>query len=367
MARRHHSWHLLSMPFVFRCLVLTALLVSLALAAPARAQSLVQTGPLSFAPLVRHVTPAVVSIAVRMTVPTSEATEMPAGVRGSALEKSFLKKHKSEQMAGAGAGFILDPSGIIVTNNHVVGSADQIMVTLSDGTKLPAHLIAHDELTDIAVIKVNAGHPLPFVPWGDSRQVQVGDWILAAGNPFGLGGSVTAGIVSARGREIGAGPFDDFFQLDAPINPGNSGGPAFNMMGQVIALNTAIVSPTGGSVGIGFAIPAEIAAHIVDDLRTKGHVDRGWLGVTLDEPSHKRPGAVIATISPQGPAGRAGIKQGDLITSINGDIVTTPRDLILAVAGINPGGAAHLKVRRQKQIMDITLTVGRRPPETAKP
>ena len=209
-------------------------------------------------------------------------------------------------MIGAGSGFILDPSGIIVTNNHVVGNADKILVELTDGTELSAHLLGSDELTDIAVIKVDAGHPLPAVAWGDSRAVQVGDWIMAAGNPFGLGASVTAGIVSARGRDIGAGPFDDFFQLDAPINPGNSGGPTFNMSGQVVALNTAIVSPTGGSVGIGFAIPAEIASRIVDELLSKGRVDRGWLGVEVDTAGHRRTGASIASVDRGGPAARAG-------------------------------------------------------------
>ncbi len=340
-----------------------AVLLMLASPGAASAQGLVQTGPLTFAPLVRKVTPAVVSIAVRMNVPATDATEIPAQLRGTPFEKNFRKRQKHEQMAGAGAGFILDPSGIIVTNNHVVGRATDIMVTLSDGTKLPATLVGQDELTDIAVIKVNGGHPLPAVSWGDSRQVQVGDWILAAGNPFGLGGSVTAGIVSARGRDIGAGPFDDFFQLDAPINPGNSGGPAFNMQGQVIALNTAIVSPTGGSVGIGFAIPSDIVSHIVDDLRSKGHVDRGWLGVQLDTVQHKRAGAVITSVTVGGPADHAGIHAGDLITAINGEHVSTTRDLILAVAAINPGGVARLKLHRQKQTLDKTVTVGRRKPD----
>ena len=157
---------------------------------------------------------------------------------------------------GAGSGFIIDPSGVIVTNNHVVDHADKIVVSLTDGRQLPANVLGSDELTDVAVIKVDAPDPLPSVTWGDSRQVEVGDWILAAGNPFGLGGSVTAGIVSAEGRDLGSGPFDNFLQLDAPINPGNSGGPVFNMDGQVIGVTTAIVSPTGGSVGIGFAIPS---------------------------------------------------------------------------------------------------------------
>jgi serine protease Do len=333
---------------------------------PARAQPLVQTGPLSFAPLVRRVVPAVVNIAVRMNITDTAAAEaMPPELKGTPFEKTFRDKLKArhEQMIGAGSGFVLDPSGIIVTNNHVVGNADKILVSFTDGTELPAHIIGTDELTDIAVIKVESGQALPAVPWGDSRAVQVGDWILAAGNPFGLGGSVTAGIVSARGRDIGAGPFDDFFQLDAPINPGNSGGPSFNMQGQVIALNTAIVSPTGGSVGIGFAIPSEIAESIVDKLLANGHVDRGWLGVTVDNSSHRHAGAAIAEVNKGGPAARAGLRAGDLVTAINGEPVGSTRELVRAVSAVNPGTVARLRVRRGNQTMELAVVVGRRPPE----
>ena len=327
---------------------------------------LVQTGPLTFAPLVRRVVPAVVNIAVRMSEGEPGApAAVPPELKGTPFEKSFRDKLRAhhEPMIGAGSGFILDPSGIIVTNNHVVGNADKIVVSLTDGTELPAHLLGTDELTDIAVIKVEAGHPLPAVSWGDSRKMEVGDWIMAAGNPFGLGGSVTAGIVSARGRDIGAGPFDDFFQLDAPINPGNSGGPSFNMSGQVIALNTAIVSPTGGSVGIGFAIPSEIASKIVAELLAKGKVDRGWLGVEVDTSGRKRAGAAIASVDKGGPAQRAGLRAGDLVTAINGERVESTRELIRDVSSVNPGNTAHLRVRRQSQTLDITVTVGRRPPE----
>jgi serine protease Do len=340
----------------------------------ARAQAampaLVQTGPLTFAPLVRRVVPAVVNIAVRMSVSEQTASnDMPPELKGTPFEKTFRDhlKNRREQMIGAGSGFILDPQGIIVTNNHVVGNADKILVSLTDGTELPAHLLGTDELTDIAVIKVDAGHLLPSVGWGDSRAVQVGDWIMAAGNPFGLGGSVTAGIVSARGRDIGAGPFDDFFQLDAPINPGNSGGPTFNMAGQVIALNTAIVSPTGGSVGIGFAIPSEIAERIVSELLSKGRVDRGWLGVEVDTANHRKSGAAIASVDHGGPAARAGLKPGDVVMSINGDRVDNPRQLIREVSSVNPGGVARLRVRRSNQTLDLSVTVARRPPESPVP
>ena len=338
-------------------------------AGPAAAQPLVQTGPLTFAPLVRRVVPAVVNIAVHMNISDSAAAAaMPPELKGTPFEKTFRDKLKGrrEQMIGAGSGFVLDPTGIIVTNNHVVGNAEKILVSFTDGSELPAHIIGTDALTDIAVIKVEADHPLPAVSWGDSRAMQVGDWIMAAGNPFGLGGSVTAGIVSARGRDIGAGPFDDFFQLDAPINPGNSGGPSFNMSGQVIALNTAIVSPTGGSVGIGFAIPSEIASRVVAELLAKGHVDRGWLGVVVDDTEHHRAGASIAEVTKGGPAARGGLRPGDVVTSINGERVETTHELVRDVSAVNPGTVAHLHVRRGTDSVDLSVVVGKRPSDTGE-
>ncbi len=320
------------------------------------AEPLVQTGPLSFAPLVRKVVPAVVNIAVRMDAATEPH------IRGTPTPKP---RAKPEQIDAAGSGFIVDPDGVIVTNNHVVATATAIVVSLGDGSELPARLIGADELTDIAVIRVNAGHKLPSVVWGDSRQVQVGDWILAAGNPFGLGGSVTAGIVSARGRELGTGPFDDFFQLDAPINPGNSGGPTFNMAGEVIGVNSALVSPTGSSVGIGFAIPSEIAMQVVDELIAHGRMDRGWLGVVVDVAPKHRPGALITTVDANGPGADNGLRPGDVVTLFNGEKVATPSQLIRDVSAVNPGGTAHLRIKRRAQIIDVTVTVARRPPEPA--
>ena len=224
----------------------------------------------------------------------------------------------------------------------------------------PRSFLGSDELTDIAVIRVNPPRPLPAVTWGDSRSTEIGDWILAAGNPFGVGISITAGIVSARGRDIGAGPFDDFLQLDAPINPGNSGGPTFNMSGQVIGVNTAIVSPTGGSVGIGFAVPSEIAGPIVSNLIARGHVDRGWLGVSVQETRGGSDGVTIATVERTGPAARAGLRTGDVVLSVNGTKVETAQALIRAVATIPPGNGAQLTVRRGSQTIDIPVTVGLR-------
>jgi serine protease Do len=250
---------------------------------------------------------------------------------------------------------------VIVTNRHVIEHASRIKVALSDGTELPAHVIGSDALTDVAVIQVTPPHPLPAVGWGDSRAVEVGDWILAAGNPFGLGGSVTAGIVSAMGRDLGDGPFDNFLQLDAPINPGNSGGPAFDMDGRVVGMTTAIVSPSGGSVGIGFAIPSDIVRPIVAELRSKGHVDRGWLGVALRDTDDPPSGAIIAAVQHDSPALRAGLHAGDVVVGIDGEAIDSSRALIRAVAAAPPGGSVKLRVRRQAQQLDIPVTVGRRP------
>ncbi|MDP9095712.1 MAG: trypsin-like peptidase domain-containing protein [Pseudomonadota bacterium] len=318
-------------------------------------------GPTSFAPLVKQVAPAVVNIAV---VENGQGTfAIPPELRGTPAERILRNRLRRQPIRGAGAGFIVDPSGIIVTNSHVVGHASRITVTLSNGEDLAGQVIGVDPVTDIAVIRIMTDKPLPYVSWGDSRIVEIGDWILAAGNPFGVGASVTAGIVSARGRDIGAGPFDDFLQIDAPINPGNSGGPTFNMQGQVIAVNTAIVSPTGGSVGIGFAVPSEIARRVVDDLRQKGRIDRGWLGVSIREMQKAGAGVRIATVDRTGPAARSGLLPGDVIVAVNDTKIETTNGLIRTVAGIPPGTDAKLSAIRNGQPIDLTVTVGRRPAE----
>ncbi|HEX3348336.1 MAG TPA: trypsin-like peptidase domain-containing protein [Acetobacteraceae bacterium] len=339
-----------------------AILSLFMLAAPLSAHA---DGPASFAAEVRRVLPAVVNIAVTESVTPSD----PFASLPPELQKQFRERftRRRQEMQGAGSGFIIDPSGYIVTNNHVVGQAEKIVVAMHDGTQLPARVIGSDELTDVALIKVNPPNPLPFVTWGDSRTLEVGDWVIAAGNPFGLGGSITAGIVSARGRDIGAGPFDDFIQIDAPINPGNSGGPVFNEDGGVVGLNTAIVSPTGGSVGIGFAIPSEIARPIVAELRERGRIERGWLGVTLqesgDDSQSKRGGAgvTIGAVDRTGPAARAGLRPGDVLYAVNGDRVDSARGLIKAVAATPPGDSVRLSVKRGAQTMDMSIVVGRRP------
>lgn len=350
------------MPLMTRRQVAAGALAAAFVSRPAAAR----TGPESFAPLVRRVLPAVVNIGVTETVASNDPFDaLPPEIQRQ-LRDRFRRSRR--QVQGAGSGFIIDSSGYIITNNHVVGAADQILVSLADGTELPAKLIGTDDLTDIAVIKVAAPRPLPFVQWGDSRAMEVGDWVIACGNPFGLGGSVTAGIVSARGRDIGASAFDDFLQIDAPINPGNSGGPVFNSDGLVVGVNTAIVSPNGGgSVGIGFAVPSDLASRISAELRDKGRIERGWLGVSVqDLPSpdgggRKPAGVGIAGVDRAGPAARSGVRAGDIVTAVNGQSVDTARGLIRAVAATPPGGNVSLSVRRQGRDIELPVTVGRRP------
>ena len=330
-----------------KSIVLVLLLLVSGCAAGDPGSAVARSAPQSFSPLVKQVLPSVVNIAVTETISGGEVlNELPPELRDTPLGREFRRRfgNRKEQTMGAGSGFIIDPSGLIVTNDHVVGHADKIVVSLTDGTRLPAKVIGTDDLTDVALIKVDAPHPLPAVPWGDSRAAEVGDWVLAAGNPFGLGGSVTAGIISARGRDLGAGPFDNFLQLDAPINPGNSGGPIFNTQGQVIAVSTAIVSPSGGSVGIGFATPSELVQPIVAQLRASGRIDRGWLGVSVQDADD---GVTVAGVERGSPAGRAGLRQGDVILAVNGDHIDTSRSLIRSIAAVAPGAEVKLSVRRK--------------------
>jgi serine protease Do len=342
-----------------------SLFVSLALLAaacspqPASARS----APESLAPLVKKVLPAVVNIAITETVSGGDVlSELPPELRDTPLGREFRRRfsNRREQVAGAGSGFIIDPSGIIVTNNHVVDHADKIVVSLTDGRQLPATVLGRDELTDIAVIKVQTNTALPSVAWGDSRKAEVGDWIMAAGNPFGLGGSVSVGIISAEGRDLGSGPFDNFLQLDAPINPGNSGGPIFNMDGEVIGVSSVIVSPTGASVGIGFAIPSEAVSRTVAQLLSKGSIERGWLGVSVED---RDEGVTIAILDRAGPAAKAGFRAGDVVIAVNGDKIESSRGLIRAVAAVPPGNGVRVTIRRQGHEMEIPLNVGRRPAE----
>jgi serine protease Do len=323
--------------------------------------------PDSFAPLVKKVLPAVVNIAVTETVAGNDAlAEMPPELRDTPLGRQLRRRMggRPQRVSAVGSGFVIDPTGIIVTNNHVIGHADEIVISLTDGRQLPARVLGRDELTDIAVIKVTAATPLPAVAWGDSRRMEVGDWIIAAGNPFGLGGSVSAGIISAQGRDLGAGPFDNFLQIDAPINPGNSGGPVFNMDGQVIGVTSTIVSPTGASVGIAFAIPSETVRAIVTQLLARGEIQRGWLGVSVSD-GVQGGGLLIGTLDLNSPAARGGIRSGDVLMAVNGNRLETPNGLIKAIAAVVPGGNVRITLRRQGREMEISVTVGRRPPDQA--
>jgi serine protease Do len=312
----------------------------------------------SLAPLVRMVAPEVVGIAVT----ERQAAATDANQPGNRRLAPDVAPRKS---LAAGSGFIVTPDGMIVTNNHVIEGAASIFVTMNDNERFPAKLVGADPLTDVAVIKVSSPHKLPVVHWANSNLVQVGDWAMAAGNPFALGNSFTLGIVSAEGRDIGDGPFDHFLQLDAPINPGNSGGPAFDMNGAVIGINTAIVSPSGGSVGIGFAIPSNAARRIVAAIIAHGSVTRGWLGVSVadrtDASGSPAQGAEITAVEPGGPAAMSGLMAADVVLRVNGTPVQNASDLIRTIASITPGVKVTLQIARNGHIYRLLVAVARRP------
>ena len=321
--------------------------------------------PTSFAPLAKQLLPAVVNVQTTTTLQARgpnrpDAPEIPQAPPGSPFEeffRDFLERNRPggprpnqppRRAQSLGSGFIVDAKeGIVVTNNHVIDGADEINVVLQDNTTIKAELLGTDQRTDIAVLKIKTDHPLSQVDFGDSDTAQVGDWVLAIGNPFGLGGSVTAGIVSARGRDIRQGLYDDFIQTDAAINRGNSGGPLFDMHGKVIGINTAIYSPSGGSIGIGFSIPANLARNIVAQLRTGGQVRRGWLGVNIQQVTDDiaeslglkggARGALVARAQDDGPAAKAGIRAGDIILKFNNQDVQEMRNLprIVAETAVN--------------------------------
>ncbi len=388
---------------------LVALLLLVLTAAPV----LARPAPDSFADLAARLLPSVVNISSTETVTDDSQeddddapgdavpdhggkepgvqTPSPSIPPGSPFDKffhDFMNKHggpggtpggspaaPGHKMQSLGSGFVIDPSGLIVTNNHVIKGADTITVTLQDNTVLKARLLGHDDKTDLALLKVDAPHPLPAVAFGDSDHARVGDWVVAIGNPFGLSGTVTAGIVSSRGRSLDSGPYDDFIQTDAPINRGNSGGPLFDMDGAVIGINTAIYSPSGGSIGIGFSIPSNEAAGVIAQLRQYGKARRGWIGVRIQDVSQDiadslglktAKGALVAGIEPNGPAAKAGLRTGDVIQTVAGQAVDG-RSLPRVVGETAVGQTVPLGVWRDGKSQTLQVVVRDFPEDAAKP
>ena len=352
---------------------------------PAHAQNLSQQvqqlpqKPVGFADIVEKVKPAVISVRVKMERPADaglSSDELPFPP-GSPFERFFerfgMPNHGQgghEVITGQGSGFFITADGYAVTNNHVVQNAENVQVTTDDGKTYSAKVIGTDQRTDVALIKVE-GNDFPYVKLADHTP-RVGDWVLAVGNPFGLGGTVTAGIVSARGRDIGAGPYDDFIQIDAPVNKGNSGGPTFDVDGNVIGVNTAIFSPSGGSVGIAFAIPADTVKSVVAQLREKGSVTRGWIGVQIQPVTpeiadslglKKAAGALVSEPQANSPAVKAGIASGDVIISVDGASVRDARELARKIGTMAPGTAVKLGLIHDGQDKTVTLTLGTLPNE----
>jgi serine protease Do len=348
---------------------------------PAGAQQSITGG---FADLVEQVTPAVVNISTRGKTLALHDTGIPKFefAPGSDMEqlfKRFFHQHQhglgtqdepGAELRAQGSGFIIDPAGWVVTNNHVVDGAKEISVILNDGTHYPATIKGRDPKTDLALLKIDAGHPLPSVQLGDSDHARPGDWVLAIGNPFGLGGTVTTGIISARSRDIHSGPFDDYLQIDAAINQGNSGGPLFDTQGRVIGINTAIYSPNGGSVGIGFAIPSTLVKPVIAQLRQHGEVERGWLGVEIQSLSDELAqglgmsddkGALVAAVMPDSPAARAGVEVGDVIVDFDGKSVDKVKDLPWLVANTQADARVPVTVWRKGKRVTLDAVIGHMP------
>ena len=322
-----------------------------------------------FADLAERVLPSVVNIAV---TGDQRLIELPPEFRGTPLERYFRERQRRgrQEAQGAGSGFIIDAVGYIVTNNHVVGNARRVVVSLQSGAEFPARVVGSDDLTDLALLKIEprSDVALPAVTWGASGALRIGQWILAAGSPFGLGGTVTAGIVSARNRDINSGPYDNYIQTDAAINRGNSGGPLFNLDGEVIGVNTAIISPSGGSIGIGFAVPSKTVMAVVDQLRQFKEVRRGWLGVRIQQVTDEiaeslsiKParGALIAGVDDKGPAKPAGIEPGDVVVKFDGKDIKEMKDLPRAVADSPVGKAVDVVIIRKGKEETRKVTLGR--------
>jgi serine protease Do len=346
--------------------------LALILFAGAPQMVLARPAPDSFADLAGKLLPTVVNIATSQTLKSQQVgVDLPPDSPLQDLFKDFLgPQNVPRKVTSLGSGFIIDASGLVVTNNHVIEGADQITVTLNDGTSLPAKLLGRDDKTDLALLKVVSKKPLPATHWGDSDKARIGDWVIAIGNPFGLGSTVTAGIVSARNRDIASGPYDDFIQTDASINRGNSGGPLFDMDGSVVGVNSAIYSPSGGSVGIGFSIPSNLAHEVIDQLRQFHQVRRGWLGVRVQAVNadiaeglglSSATGALVADISGNGPAAHSGLHNGDLIVRFDGKPVGDSRALPRLVADTPIGKKVTIDFVRKGQKMSAQVVLGRLP------
>jgi len=344
--------------------------------------------PIGFADIVERVKPSVISVKVNIkekTASNDDGDDAQSPFQpGSPMERFFRRfggpdglppglrggpRGGRGAVTGQGSGFFISPDGYAVTNNHVVDGADKVEVTTDDGKTYSAKVIGTDARTDVALIKVEGGSNFPFAKLSESKP-RIGDWVLAVGNPFGLGGTVTAGIVSASGRDIGNGPYDDFIQIDAPVNKGNSGGPAFNTEGEVMGVNTAIYSPSGGSVGIAFSIPSTTVKNVIAQLKDKGSVSRGWIGVQIQPVTadiadslglKKAEGALVAEPQANGPAAKAGIESGDVITAVNGETVKDARELARTIGGLAPGNAVKLNVLHKGQDKVVNLTLGQLP------
>jgi serine protease Do len=345
--------------------------VAMGFSAPASAQP--QGAPISFADLAEQLLPTVVNISTTQVVERGDQQDFEEMFREFFEQRGQDVPPPRRRANSLGSGFIIDPEGYVVTNNHVIAGADTVEVILYDDTTYTAEVIGSDPETDLALLRVETDDRLPSTTWGDSDSVRVGDWVLAVGNPFGLGGSVTAGIVSARGRDINAGPYDDFIQTDAAINRGNSGGPMFNLDGEVIGVNTAIFSPSGGSIGIGFSVPSIMAQNVIDSLRRFGEVRRGWLGVRIQTVTDELAtdlslpppgtGAFVANVIEGGPAEAAGIEQGDVIVTFDGKSVPDTRGLVRMVAETSVGRDVEVVVWREGERRTVMVNLGQRDAE----